>query len=198
MKTANEVFTSPDNPNHPGSLGNSKSFSHTHSNENFQVGGNRLTGAWHPQDTHSQDFTKHSVHAARPSQHKIGATGVTGRVGQKVPFNNTNVRHLAGSPHAGVEIKAFRGANSLDNQHSLRATARGLSGLDTTSRRGGSSALHFVKSVAGTKDTYALPGTGGRGNAQLIKVQSVHNIGLHKIVVTKHIKATASRKGGTV
>jgi hypothetical protein len=29
-------------------------------------------------------------------------------------------------------------------------------------------------------------------------VKSVHNIGLHKIVVTKHIRAKATRQGGTL
>ena len=200
MRTAQEIFAaSKGDKGVPGSLVNSKSFSRTHSNKNYQVGGNRLTFSLHPQDTHAKDFSKHPVHADRPTQYRMGVTGFRGSTGDKVPFNNQPVREVAGSVPAGVFHRAQAGANSLRNQHQSRATARDITGVDTTSRRGGSSVLHFAKPVAGTAHTFAMPGSeGGRGATQLIRVQSVHHIGFHKVIVSKTIKPTSNRKQGAI
>ena len=195
MKTAHEVFAGFGNP---GLKVNSKSFSKMHSNTNFQVGGNRMTGAMRPQLTVPSDRKQFPTFTQRPTQNRTIAPGaISGRAGQKVPFNNSNKRPLAGSVHAGVGVHAQRGANTLTDQQHSRATSRGLSQLNTTSRRGGSSVAHFAKPVAGTNDTYALPGiSGGRNAAQFTKVTSVHHIGLHKVVVTKHVPRSINRLTG--
>lgn len=184
----------------PGAKVNSKSFSATHSTKHTQVGGNRLTGAWHPQLTVPTNRKQIKTYVAKPTEHRIGATGFTGAVGQKIPFNNTNTRPLAGSHHANVNMRAQNGANSLRNQHMTRATARGISGVSTTTRRGGSSQSGFLKPVAGTVDTFALlaPHAGGRGSTELVTVKSTHYFGLHKVVVTKHAPVNPTRPVGRV
>lgn len=186
----------------PGNKKNSKSFSlsRTVDNRSNQVGGNRLTGAWHPQLTVPSNRKQIKTFVARPTQSRDATTGYTGAVGQHVPFNNTNTRPLAGSSHSGVSRHEQSGANTLRNQHKLRSTARGISGVNTTTRRGGSSNIGFIKPVAGTSNTYALPSTasGGRNNAELVTVSSVHHIGLTKIVVSKRVGATPSRKVGRI
>lgn len=197
MRTATDVFTKPFGQ--PGSSKNSKSVSATHSEKQTQVGGNRLTGAWHPQLTVPKNRKHIATFQARPTQHRDATSGFSGASGQKVPYN-THTRPLAGSHNAGVHFAAYAGANTLRNQHQSRATARGVTGLNTTTRRGGSSQLHFVKSVAGQPQTYALPSNvaGGRGNVQLVHVQSVHHFGLHKVVVSKQVAASKTRSRGSV
>jgi hypothetical protein len=198
MKTANEVFSFK-NFGKPGKPVNSQSFSSTHSPKNFQVGGNRLTGAWHPQLLVPSNRKQIKTLTARPTQAKaIDAPGqISNRAGQKVPFNNSNSKPLAGSHSAGVSMQAFTGANTLMGQRTSRATARSLTGLNTTTRRGGGSNSHFAKPVAGTSDVFALPGpSGGRNTASFTKVSSVHHIGLTRVVSTKHMPRSVNRPQG--
>ena len=197
-RTAEQVFF--EGAALPGHAQNSKSFSLSYSPVSNQVGGNRLTGAWHPQLTVPSNRKQIKTLVVRPTQTRDATTGYTGAVGQKVPFNNTNVRPLAGSHHGNVPIQAQHGANTLRNQHMSRATARDLHGVNTTSRRGGSSITHFLKPLAGTHDTYALPAThaGGRNSAEIVTVKSVHHFGLHKVVVTKRQPVSPSRPVGRI
>jgi hypothetical protein len=199
-RLAHEVFSHAHQTNigKPGSKANSKSFSLTFSNKNFQTGGNRLTGAWHPQVQVPKDRKQLPTLTARPTQHRtVERNQISNRAGQKVPFNNTNKRPLAGSAHAGVTMAAYKGANTLTNQRNSRATARAIQGVNTTTRRGGSSNAVYAKPVAGTQSTYAVPGpSGGRNTAQLVKVTSVHHIGFHKIVTTQHVSRSINRLQG--